>query len=307
MTKTHFHQTACALCGSIKRSDYEILYPATYELSDVKSLFSARRLPDGIHSQIVRCVNDGLVRSTPVLENSILSKLYRESDFTYQTEVNNLITTYLNALQNVLPNINKTDNILEIGCGSGFVLSALKRKGYKKVFGAEPSKKAIALADKSLQKNIVPKLFSKSLFPGKKFSCIFILQTLDHVPNPEVFLKDCFAILKPGGYILSYHHNVASWSANFLGEKSPIFDIEHTYLYSHKTTKLIFEKSGFTVSRIYSPTNTLSFFHLLWLIPLPGTLKKILLKQSTEISSYLQRHNLPVPLGNTCIMAQKPF
>jgi SAM-dependent methyltransferase len=144
------------------------------------------------------------------------------------------------------------------------------------------------------------------LFKPESFSFIFILQTLDHIPNPREFLADCLAVLKPGGFILSYHHDVSSWSAALLGEKSPIFDIEHTYLYDHRTSCLLLEKSGFVVRRAYSPLNVLSLYHLVWLSPLPLFVKNFLLKKNSFTKQLLHSIEVQVPLGNTCIIGQKP-
>lgn len=306
MTKNTFQNTACALCGSTQKKEYEVIYPANYQIADVAELFSARRLPDGIHSQIVRCKNDGQVRSNPVLNASVLNTLYKDSQFNYQHEVINLVDTYLRALFHVIPHLKKRDNILEIGCGSGFVLSALKTNGFSKVIGVEPSKLAVEAADKNIRGQIIQKPFSGSLFPKKSFRFIFILQTLDHIPDPNTFLKACFEALEPGGFILSYHHNVDSWSAKFMGEKSPIFDIEHTYLYSHQTSRRIFEKAGFEVKEVFAPRNTLSLFHLLWLIPFSRNIKKKVL-ESSNFKHVTQKFRIQVPLGNTCIISQRPL
>lgn len=301
-----FHSTKCALCGSTSKHDYQVIFPSNYDQKNVAELFSARRLPDGIHSQIVQCKKDGLVRSTPVLEDKVLNQLYKESDFTYQHEVKNLVTTYMAALNRVLGRVKKSDKILEIGCGSGFVLSALKKEGFHNVFGVEPSETAVQAAEPGLKSKIIVKPFSHTLFQKNSFNCIFFLQTLDHIPDPEQFLKECYELLVPGGFILSYHHNVNSWSALFLKEKSPIFDIEHTYLYSHKTTQLIFEKAGFNVNLVYSPKNTVSAFHLAWLSPVPRILKKIFLT-NVVAEKVLQSFNFQIALGNSCVIAHKPL
>ncbi len=303
MNNYHFHSTPCALCGSTRTDDYEIVYPANYQTSDVGALFSARRLPDRIHAQIVKCKRDGQVRSTPVLDQDVLNSLYQRSEFNYQHEVANLTKTYLNALALILPKLKKTDRILEIGCGNGFVLTGLVKQGYTQVYGVEPSQQAVALAPKFLKSRIKIKPFSASLFPKHSFQLIFLMQTLDHIPDPVQFLKECDELLKPGGYILSYHHNVDSWSAKLLGEKSPIFDIEHTYLYSHRTTKLLFLKNRYQVMQLLSPTNSLSIYHLLWLIPFSAQIKKFFLGLS--FTKVFQQLSIQIPLGNTCIVAKK--
>lgn len=298
--------TACPLCGSKKPTDYDIVFPANFTMGEVPKLFSARRLPDKIHYQLVKCKKDGMIRSNPVLDFATLAKLYKQSAFTYQREVKNLVTTYITALEPVLQKLKPNDAILEIGCGSGFILEALQKRSFKKVRGVEPSVDAISHAAPTVKKNIVNKPFSAKSFPPRSFSLVFFLQTLDHIPNPDKFLKDCYTVLKPGGYILSYHHNVESFSAKLLQERSPIFDIEHTHLYSLKTTQALFEKYGFEVEKIYSPKNTISLSHLVWLLPLPRATKQILITSKSATLQKMLHTSLTFSLGNICIIARKP-
>ncbi len=292
-------QTRCAICGDLE--NYKILYKKNFSDRDLNSdVFSARRLPDGSHYQIVKCLKDGLVRSNPVLESEKLTKLYKESKFTYQNETKNLEITYIQSLQEVLGKISKKDNILEVGCGNGFVLEALYKLGYKNVYGVEPGKEAVDKASKDIKKNIVIDILKLGIFKSKKFKLIFFFQTLDHIPNPNEFLNECYKILEEGGYILAFNHNIEGLSSQIMGEKSPIIDIEHTYLYNLKTVKLLFEKHKLTPIKVYSPTNTISLKHFIWLLPLPSLVKNLLLS-----IRFLAKFNIKLKLGNLCIIAKK--
>lgn len=293
------HNVACPICGTF--NNYQILYPQNYRDRDFTvEVFSARRLPDKIHYQLVSCLRCGLVRSTPVISNDELNHLYQDSKLTYDREVNNLTETYVSALKIILNKLEKKAVILEIGCGNGFVLQALEKKGYKNVFGVEPSKDAVEKSGK-LKSRIVQSFFKKNLFKRETFDLIFIFQTLDHIPNPTEFLDECYRVLKSGGYIFAYNHNVDSFTAKIMGEKSPIFDIEHTFLYNLKTIRTIFENSNFNVLSVIEPWNTLSLKHLIWLLPLPKKIKKVLLAQNSSLFHL----NFKIPLGNLAITAQK--
>ncbi len=292
------YPTSCAICGS--KGNFDILYPKNFNTNDINiDVFSARRLPDGSHYQMVKCKKDGLVRSNPVLSESILSKLYKESKFTYGNETTNLIDTYITALKPVLKKVLKTDSILEVGCGNGFILEALYNIGYQQVFGVEPSIEAVEKANKQIKKNIVVDMLKPGVFKNKKFKFIFFFQTLDHISDPNNFLEICNKMLEPGGYILAFNHNVESLSSAILKEKSPIIDIEHTYLYSPFTITRLFEKHNFETIQVYSPANTVSTKHLIWLLPLPRLLKVPMLKMS------IPNLSLKVKLGNLCIISQK--
>ena len=290
----------CPICDSAK--NYQIIYKKNFKISDLNTeIFSARRLPDKIHYQIVKCNKCGLVRSTPTADISHLNKLYEKSLLTYDEEIKNLTCTYINAIKPIIKTFSKDANILEIGCGNGFVLEKIYNLGYKNIFGIEPSIDATAKTNSKIKKNIITNILKPGLFNKGKFDFIFFFQTFDHIPEPNKFLKECFNLLKPNGKILAFNHNIDSLSSKIFREKSPIVDIEHTFLYSPKTIKTIFQKNGFMVDRIYSPKNTLSFKHLFWLIPMPKNIKLKILNSKTKILD----KEINLKLGNICIEGHK--
>ncbi|MBT4651912.1 MAG: class I SAM-dependent methyltransferase [Candidatus Pacebacteria bacterium] len=294
------HNVKCAICDCTK--NYKILYSQNYQDSDLnKKVFSARRLPDNIHYQLVRCNDCGLVRSTPVAENAILNDLYKKSKLNYSGEIKNLTKTYIRVINPVLNKLNKKSSILEIGCGNGFLLEEIYKLGYSNVQGFEPSIDAVKNLSQHLSSRIINSYFRPNLIKSKKFNLIVVFQTLDHIPNPNQFLVECYKILKPNGYIFAFNHNVDSVSARLLGEKSPIFDIEHTFLYNPTTIKRIFEKNGFLVESVTKPWSTLSLKHLIWLFPFSKNIKKKLLKKNSPFYNI----HFKIPLGNLAITAKK--
>ena len=290
----------CAICKS--DSDYRVLYNKNFKLSDLNvNTFSARRLPDKIHYQLVKCNQCELVRSTPIIEIKYLSQLYKKSLLSYDYEINNLTTTYINSVKPILNRLPKNAKILEIGCGNGFVLKAIYDLGYKNVYGIEPSNDATSKSHPKIKKNITTDILKPCLFNKESFDFIFFFQTFDHIPEPNKFLKECYYLLKRNGFILSFNHNVDSFSAKLLGEKSPIIDIEHTFLYSSKTIQAIFKKNRFIINKVYFPKNTLSIKHLFWLLPIPKKIKQKIVKSESE----LLNKKINIKIGNICIEGQK--
>lgn len=290
----------CAICES--DNNYQILYKKNFKLSDLNiKKFSARRLPDKIHYQLVKCNQCGLVRSTPTVDIKYLSQLYKKSLLTYDEEINNLTTTYVNSVTPILKKLPKNAKILEIGCGNGFVLKAIYDLGYKNVYGIEPSTDAFNKSNPKIKKNIINSILKSGLFDKEVFDFIFFFQTFDHMPEPNKFLKELNKLLKKNGYIFAFNHNVNSFSAKLFGEKSPIIDIEHTFLYSPKTIKMIFKKNGFTINKVYFPKNILSIKHFFWLLPIPKKIKLLILNSKIKI---LDR-TTSIKLGNICLEGQK--
>ena len=113
-------------------------------------------------------------------------------------------------------------------------------QGYSKIRGVEPSESAIQDASPEVRGQIVCDVMRPGLSADGEFDAVCLFQVFDHVPHPDVVLEACRAALRPGGLILCLNHNVGSASAHIMKERSPIIDIEHTYLYGPATMRRIF-------------------------------------------------------------------
>lgn len=296
--------TKCPLCGSFE--DYDVVYKNNFTESDLSvGTFSARKLPDRIHYQIVRCNRDGLIRSSPILNGPATDDLYKKSRFTYEEEAGNLADSYYSALKPVLRGLSKDARILEVGCGNGFLLKKLYDNGYENVSGIEPSVAAADKADGAVRQKIVVDILKPGIFKSRAFHAICFFQTFEHIQDPGNFLKICYDLLLPGGSILVFSHNIESLQAKILRENSPIIDIGHAYLYSKTTLRKIFEKNFFKPVSICSPANAVSLRHLIWLSPIPGILKMKLLSIKTGVLSSILKRRIRIRLGNICLIARK--
>lgn len=296
--------TNCALCSNKTFND-KLLYSKNFDFNQLnKRLFSARRIPDKTHYQIVRCSGCGLTRSDPVLPPAKIAEFYRESKVNYQKETDCLRRTYGHYLkQKVLPLLEakQKKSLLDIGCGSGFFLQEALKQGFKDAAGVEPGKKAVKQASDKLQKRIIADFFHSGLFAKNSFDVATCFHTLDHVSNPNQFLTDTASVLKPKGIAIFIVHDVDSWSAKLLGESSPIFDIEHIYLFNKQTLRKIFAKNGFEVVEIFEVKNTYSLKYWLAMSPIPAKTKLV------SFLAKLQLANIPLtfPAGNIGIIAKK--
>ncbi len=297
------HPTRCATCGTFDNSDE--IYPANFSASDFSpEVFSARRMPDRIHYRLVRCRECGLVRSDPVVDLEVLHDLYKASTFTYEDEVAPLRQTYGRYLDRASHGLEIRNTLLEVGCGNGFFLEEAKNRGWKQALGVEPSTDAIEHADPTVRRSIVCDIMRPGLFPRESIDMICLFQVFDHLPDPAAVLEACADALKPGGRILCLNHNVDAVSARLLGERSPIVDVEHTYLYSPQTLSALFESRGFRVRETGRVLNTYPLRYIFRLLPLPAALKRIVLGVLRVTG--LGRVSGRFPLGNLYLVAEKP-
>ncbi|MBF0463589.1 MAG: class I SAM-dependent methyltransferase [Nitrospirae bacterium] len=295
--------TKCAICNTEGNSTE--LYRANFEPESFNATkFSARRVPDKTHYRIVKCNSCGLVRSDPVVSADVAAGLYHQSSFKYEDEVENLKITYGRYLKKLTKYGQKKESIFEIGCGNGFFLEYAKSFGFTHVCGIEPSKDAISKASDYMKQHIICDMLNPGKFEPETFDVICFFQLIDHIYDVGLLLKECYRLLKPGGLILCINHNVSALSSRLLGEHSPIFDIEHTYLFDEKTLSKVFLANNFTVKEVATSLNRISLSYLNHLLPLPSHFK-------VAVSSFLKYTKVAatsffLPLGNIYIIAEKP-
>jgi 2-polyprenyl-3-methyl-5-hydroxy-6-metoxy-1,4-benzoquinol methylase len=285
--------TRCAICNSFENS--EVIYKSTVDSNSfTPEIFSARRLPDRKYYQWVRCKKCSLYRSDPVSDID-LSELYKKSSFDYSNELHGLSNSYKKIVSKTCQNPSgKT--LIEIGGGNGFFLEEALDMGFNSVVEVEPSINAYNSAKPNLKQYFIVEMLKTGLIEYDIADIVVIFHVLDHLTDPAEVLRLIYKMLKPGGSICIAVHNINSVSAKVLGSKSPIFDVEHTYLYSQKTIKRMLTDAGFKRVKASHYKNSYSILYLIHLIPIGSGLKKKMLE--SKIMRKFSNIRLTVPLGN---------
>lgn len=293
-------KTKCAICKTEDNST--IKYESNFdENSFTVSIFSARRMPDRRYFQWVECNNCKLWRSDPIIELP-LEVLYMESSFDYGDEVFGLSKTYLKLFERTKPARNP--KVLEIGGGNGFFLEAVLNKFDAKIAGVEPSVDAINKATSRVKPHMKAEMMRAGLYAAESFSQVCVFHVLDHLPSPKSTLSEIYDILENQGSVLVAVHNVEALSSKLLKTKSPIFDVEHTYLYSKKSITALLESCGFKDIKVRKYWNLYSLKYLIQLLPIPSNVKASLLTNRFT-SKMFGMFRIWVPLGNMTAIGRK--
>jgi len=280
------------------------MYPSTVtpDAFDART-FSARRLPDRVHYRMVRCDTCGLIRSDPAADPGQVAALYARSSFDYETEVPNLMRTYGRYLDRIDRHGANRDGLVEIGCGNGFFLEEAQRRGYCNVQGIEPSRQAIESAPSSVRPLIIEDILRPGVLADQSTGVACLFQVFDHLPDPGAALDELHRVLRPGGMVLILNHDAGAPSAKLLGERSPIVDVEHYFLYSRSTLGKLAAAHGFEVVESGSVWNDYSFGYVARLIPLPAALKSGFRRFLDW--TRLARLRVKVPLGNLYVIGKR--
>jgi 2-polyprenyl-6-hydroxyphenyl methylase/3-demethylubiquinone-9 3-methyltransferase len=108
--------------------------------------------------------------------------------------------------------------VLDIGCGGGLLSEPLARLGAT-VVGADPSPTNIEVAklhaiQGGLDIDYRAVTAEELNAAGEKFDIILNMEVIEHVSDPAMFLRECAAMLRPGGlmFIATINRTMKAWA-----------------------------------------------------------------------------------------------
>ncbi len=88
--------------------------------------------------------------------------------------------------------------VLDVGCGSGYLVGLLQRDGYD-AYGIDVSEEAINLGTEKGIKNLKVVPGERIEFPDNQFDRVLALDTIEHISDDHAAIKEIDRVLAPGG------------------------------------------------------------------------------------------------------------
>ncbi len=151
--------------------------------------------------------------------------------------------------------LTKESSILDVGCGSGSLLYALRDIGFMNTFGIDPNIKNNINYPNGL------KIQKKSIDNiAGKWDLIMFHHSFEHIHNQLETLMAASELLNEGAYCLIRVPTVSSYAWDYYREKWVQIDApRHFFLHSLKSIKLLAEKANFTLEKIVYDSTSLQF------------------------------------------------
>lgn len=294
---------SCPLCGSSDSG--RIFAEANFQMDRLDGFaFASRKLPEYMHYRLVDCPGCDLLYASPLPHADYLAQGYSEAAYDSGVEARFAAATYAGLLPGIAARLPDRHGALDIGAGDGAFLEHLLLHGFDRVLGVEPSKAPIAAASDRVRPLLREGLFSAADFEPESLALVTCFQTLEHVPDPGQLAREVYGLLKPGGAAYLICHNRRALSAQILGRKSPIFDIEHLQLFSPASARYLLDQAGFGSVRVVQLLNRYPLRYWLRLLPLPPGLKSRLIAALDRVGA--GGVPVPMPAGNIAVLGYKP-
>lgn len=106
--------------------------------------------------------------------------------------------------------------LLDVGCGGGFLTNALALENFKAVHGVDLSEESVRIA-KDHDKTGKVKYQTADAFhlpyPDQSFHVLTAMDFLEHIEDPKAVVQEFSRVLKPGGIFIyhTFNRNLIAW------------------------------------------------------------------------------------------------
>jgi 2-polyprenyl-3-methyl-5-hydroxy-6-metoxy-1,4-benzoquinol methylase len=155
--------------------------------------------------------------------------------------------TYWSVITTIENSIDDKQNaqILEVGCGMGYLTYALNTAGYN-VTGLDISQEAVNEANRSFGEHyIAADIYKYAPNNTAKYDIVVLTEVIEHIETPTEFLQQLVSMLKPDGKVLVTTPNkIFADNVVWNSDLPPV----HTWWFSEKSFEYIASKINCNVS-----------------------------------------------------------
>ena len=199
------------------------------------------------HYDVLQCDTCGMmfagniVEAMPLLRYYELMSKYETSAFAAEQELNEVKIGFIHF---ILEDISPTASVIDVGCGEGSLLRRLKKNGFQKLVGLEPSRKNCQTVQehwgiRTIQGGLGEDV---SALAGETFDVVILDGVLEHLLSVQNNLKQALQYLAQDGKLCLFVPDVGVFpEENDLYQQ---FSVEHINYFSIQSLKNLMRRFG---------------------------------------------------------------
>ena len=267
MQNSKSHCPCCNKIGHLK-------FPSKIDDTQLsKKSYSSRKIPELMHYSYFECINCRTLFVDELPSSEFLQNSYNEAEFVSRKDSVFAAQTYFKELLRL--NLLKSGKLLDIGCSDGAFISIVNSESAMAVMGIEPSVQAINSSDPAIRE-LIQHTTLESFQSEYGFDLVTCFQTVEHVNDLNGLVVKSKELLIDQGRIAFVCHDRLSVVNRILGERSPIFDIEHLQILTKRGVRFLLEMNGFVDVEVKPISNKYPISYWLLLSPIPKVFKTLI-------------------------------
>lgn len=199
----------------------------------------------------VECTKCGTVRVEPAPPESLLKAMYEDLG-DYFTDDTKLALDFDPKRHwrelGAIPADAKGGRLLDVGCATGSFLASALEAGFTDVRGIDLSSRSTAYANKRIGRPVaMAGDFLTHPFRAEEFDVVTCWASLEHVREPEGFVREAQRVLKRGGILCASVPNRGGISMRLLGPRYSLVDFDHLNYFTPSSLGRVCERNGLSV------------------------------------------------------------
>ena len=218
-----------------------------------------------IFDQLHECRRCGFITFDDVDRDALL-EIYNDEYFSgteypdylgQQDALRKSMRRHLKQMDRYHPNRN---SLLEVGCAYGLFLDEAKTH-FGSTTGVDICETPTTYAKEKLQLNVHCAAFEEVDFGSQRFDVICLWDTIEHLAQPEEYLRKAASLLNDDGMIFLTTGDIGSLNARLRGAHwRQIHPPSHLHYFSRSTIALLLKRFGLEVAGI----ETTAYYHTLF-------------------------------------------
>ncbi|MEX2426040.1 MAG: class I SAM-dependent methyltransferase [Thermomicrobiaceae bacterium] len=148
--------------------------------------------------------------------------------------------------------LDAPNRVLDVGCGTGELMHEIRKAGNPNIIGIEPSPGASRIAREQRKLDVSTGTLEQQRYPAESFDTVLLSHVLEHLPSPVTTIAEVRRVLKPGGVIIIWVPNAASFAARLLGRYWMGWDVpRHLYAFTPGSLHRLIEGADLLPGEIF--------------------------------------------------------
>ncbi len=207
-----------------------------------------------------RCSDCGFIFMNPGYTDSFVESFYTDkyygesADYSYFDERKTekyCAYVWKSRINNIRKYVKK-GNFLDIGCSFGLFLKYASE--YFKTYGIEISKYSSDYAKKH-SNSIIENVSWDKYYPKTKFSCVTMIEVIEHFFSPGEVISKIYDMLETGGVAVIQTADMEAWQSLNAGENYHYYLPGHLSYFSEKNLTELLLRTGFRKVKVFRPVD----------------------------------------------------
>lgn len=204
--------------------------------------------------ELHKCMECGFLFTQHAPEESESGRYYQSEDYiSHSNTSKGLVSRLYHVVRDIMlgrkyklvNSLGSNKNLLDVGSGTGYFLNFMKQKGYA-TFGIEIDEKAREFSKKQFGLDVNTPEYLKNGGITQKFGYITLWHVLEHLYDPNAYLKTFHSLLEHNGHLIIAVPNHACFEAKYYGTYWAAYDVpRHLWHFTPETLEKIAVKNNF--------------------------------------------------------------